>query len=186
MRMPIENAGGGRVGYLRHLLGPGIVGPHHLEDGADCQRTHGEPARAVESQLNFGALPRPSPRGLCGANSSRASHALENARTRTYSLPHVDGHPASGPDARFQPCGFSRASPQQNPAIPPKADGTSTIGPVRAGEYAIAAVTGMSLAKLFEPSARAEVAARITKAGERIILVENEKHSIDLRITKLQ
>ena len=47
---PIENAGGGRVGHLRHLLGPGIVGPHHLEDGADCQRTRGEPARAVEER----------------------------------------------------------------------------------------------------------------------------------------
>ena len=71
-------------------------------------------------------------------------------------------------------------------AIPPKADGTFTIGPVRAGEYIVAAVTGMSSAKLFEPSARAEIAARLAKAGERIILVENEKYSIDLRITKLQ
>ena len=72
------------------------------------------------------------------------------------------------------------------PAITPKADGTFTIGPVRAGEYVIAAVTGMSMARLFEPSARAEIAERIAKGGERIILVENDKHSIDLRITKLQ
>ena len=47
---PIENAGGGRVGLLRHLLGPGIVGPHHLEDGADRQPAHGEPPRAVEER----------------------------------------------------------------------------------------------------------------------------------------
>ncbi len=72
------------------------------------------------------------------------------------------------------------------PAITPKADGTFTIGPVRAGEYVIAAVTGLSMARLFEPSARAEIAERIAKGGERIVLVENDKHSIDLRITKLQ
>ena len=72
------------------------------------------------------------------------------------------------------------------PAITPKADGTFTIGPVRAGEYIIAAVTGMSMARLFDQSARAEIAERIAKGGERIVLVENDKHSIDLRITKLQ
>jgi Carboxypeptidase regulatory-like domain len=72
------------------------------------------------------------------------------------------------------------------PAITPKADGTFTIGPVRAGEYVIAAVTGMSMPRLFDPSARAEIAERIAKGGERIVLVENDKHSIDLRITKLQ
>jgi protocatechuate 3,4-dioxygenase beta subunit len=72
------------------------------------------------------------------------------------------------------------------PTITPKADGTFTIGPVRAGEYVVAAVTGMSMARLFEPSARAEIAERIAKGGERIVLVENDKHSIDLRITKLQ
>jgi len=40
--------------------------------------------------------------------------------------------------------------------------------------------------RLLDPSARAEVVERIAKAGERIILVENETHSIDLRIAKLQ
>ena len=38
------------MGLLRHLLGPGIVGPHHLEDGAGCQPAHGEPPRAVEER----------------------------------------------------------------------------------------------------------------------------------------
>ena len=72
------------------------------------------------------------------------------------------------------------------PAIPPRSDGTFTIGPVRAGAYILAAVAGLSMTRLLDPSARAEVAERIAKAGERIILVENEKHSIDLRIAKLQ
>jgi hypothetical protein len=72
------------------------------------------------------------------------------------------------------------------PAIIPKADGTFTIGPVRAGEYVIAAVTGLPMARLFDPSARAEIAERIAKGGQRIVLVENDKHAIDLRITKLQ
>ena len=30
---PFEHASGGRVGHRGRLLGPGIVGPHHLEDG---------------------------------------------------------------------------------------------------------------------------------------------------------
>jgi hypothetical protein len=72
------------------------------------------------------------------------------------------------------------------PTITPQADGTFTIGPVRAGEYVIAAVSGLSMARLFDRSARADIAERIAKGGERIVLVENDKHSIDLRITKLQ
>jgi hypothetical protein len=67
-----------------------------------------------------------------------------------------------------------------------QADGTFTIGPVRAGEYVVAAVTGLSMSRLFEPSARAEIAERIVKVGERIVLVENDKHAVDLRITKVQ
>ena len=95
----------------------------------------------------------------------------------------------ASPDASvvLLPADVSRWRPFPGlPAIPPKADGTFTIGPLRAGEYIVAAVTGLSMTKLFEPSARAEIAERIANAGERIILVENEKHSIDLRITKLQ
>ena len=48
------------------------------------------------------------------------------------------------------------------PAITPKTDGTFTIGPVRAGEYVVAAVTGISMAKLFDLAARAEIAERIS------------------------
>jgi hypothetical protein len=95
----------------------------------------------------------------------------------------------ASPDAYvvMLPADVSRWRPfPGTPTITPKADGTFTIGPVRAGEYVVAAVTGMSMARLFEPSARAEIAERIAKGGERIVLVENDKHSIDLRITKLQ
>ena len=46
----IENPRGRRVGHLRRLLRPSIVGPHHLKDGADCQRTRGERARTVEER----------------------------------------------------------------------------------------------------------------------------------------
>ena len=50
----------------------------------------------------------------------------------------------------------------------------------------VAVVTGMSMTKLLVPSARAEVAERIAKAGQRIVRVKTQKHSIDLRIAKLQ
>jgi hypothetical protein len=72
------------------------------------------------------------------------------------------------------------------PPIPPNADGTFTVGPMRAGEYIVAAVTGLSTAQLIDPSGRAAIAARIAKAGERIVLVESEKRSIELRVTKLR
>jgi protocatechuate 3,4-dioxygenase beta subunit len=101
----------------------------------------------------------------------------------------LDDDGKESPDAYvvMLPADVSRWRPfPGTPAIAPKADGTFTIGPVRAGEYIVAAVTGLSMARLFEPSARAETAERIIRAGERIVLVENDKHSVDLRITKLQ
>jgi hypothetical protein len=52
-----------------------------------------------------------------GIGSGGLSHgdirALENDRTWTYALPHVDGHLSSGPDARLQPCRFNRISPNK-------------------------------------------------------------------------
>jgi hypothetical protein len=40
---------------------------------------------------------------------------------------------------------FEGGTPEQGPPMPPNADGTFTIGPVRAGEYIVAAITGMSM-----------------------------------------
>jgi hypothetical protein len=97
-----------------------------------------------------------------------------------------DGKATSEAFVVLLPADVSRWRPfPGSPTISPKADGTFSIGPVRAGEYVVAAVAGLSMASLFEPSARAEIAERIVKAGERIVLVENDKHSIDLRIAKL-
>jgi hypothetical protein len=98
-----------------------------------------------------------------------------------------DGKGSSEAYVVMLPADVSRWHPfPGTPAITPKADGTFTIGPVRAGEYVIAAVTSLSMTRLFESSARTEFAERIVRAGERIVLVENDKHSMDLRITKLQ
>ena len=98
-----------------------------------------------------------------------------------------DGSELADLSVLLLPADVSRWRPMPGlPAIPPKADGTFTIGPVRAGDYILAAVTGMSMAKLFEPSARADMAARIAKAGTRLTLVENQKHAIELRVTKLE
>jgi hypothetical protein len=44
----IEHAGRGCVGHLRYRLCPDMVGPHYLEDCADCQRARGETGRAEE------------------------------------------------------------------------------------------------------------------------------------------
>ena len=97
-----------------------------------------------------------------------------------------DGRDSSDAFVVLLPADVSRWRPFPGlPAITPKADGTFAIGPVRAGEYIVAAVTGLSMPKLFDPSGRAGIAERIAKAGERLILIENGKHSIDLRITKL-
>jgi protocatechuate 3,4-dioxygenase beta subunit len=97
-----------------------------------------------------------------------------------------DGRESSDAFVVLLPADVSRWRPFPGlPVITPKADGTFAIGPVRAGEYIVAAVTGLSMPKLFDPSGRADIAERIAKAGERLILIENEKHAIDLRITKL-
>jgi hypothetical protein len=73
-----------------------------------------------------------------------------------------------------------------SPIIPASTDGTFTIGPVRTGEYIVAGAIGISVRKFENPATRAEVAEQIAKIGERIILVENDKRSIDVRIVKLQ
>ena len=97
-----------------------------------------------------------------------------------------DGKESSDAFVVMLPTDLSRWRPfPGTPMITPKADGTFTIGPVRPGDYVVAAVTGISMTRLFEPTAKADIAARIAKAGERIVLVEDDKHSIDLRITKL-
>src|SRR4029079_3998864 len=46
----LEHTVGRRVIHLRHLLRPGMIGSHYLEDGAGCQRTGGERARSVEAR----------------------------------------------------------------------------------------------------------------------------------------
>jgi protocatechuate 3,4-dioxygenase beta subunit len=98
-----------------------------------------------------------------------------------------DGKESSDAYVVMLPADVSRWRPfPGTPTIPLKADGTFTIGPVRAGEYVVAAVIGLSTTRLFEPSARAQIAELIAKAGERIVLAENDKHSIELRITKLR
>ncbi len=98
-----------------------------------------------------------------------------------------DGKPSPDAYVVLLPAEVTRWRPFPGlPTITPRADGTFSIGPVRAGEYIVAAVIGVSMMKLFEPSATVEFAERIAKTGERVILVENEKRSIDLRITKLQ
>ena len=67
----------------------------------------------------------------------------------------------------------------------PKADGSFTLGSVRAGEYiSIVAVRPESLMYLAFPDAAG--LERVAQAGERIVLVESEKREIDLRVTKPQ
>jgi protocatechuate 3,4-dioxygenase beta subunit len=98
-----------------------------------------------------------------------------------------DGKPSPDAYVFMLPADLTRWRPfPGSPMITPKADGTFTIGPVRAGEYIVAAALGISTMRLLDPSVRAEISPRLAKAGERIVLVENDKRSIDVRITKLQ
>ena len=64
----------------------------------------------------------------------------------------------------------------------PKADGSFTLGSVRAGEYLIVAVTPESLMYLQVPDAAG--LERAAQAGERIVLVESEKRGSTSRVTK--
>ena len=63
-----------------------------------------------------------------------------------------------------------------------KAEGTFSLAPVRAGEYIIVALSGNAMMSLaFEDPEKLERAASL---GDRIVLVENEKREIDLRVVK--
>jgi protocatechuate 3,4-dioxygenase beta subunit len=98
-----------------------------------------------------------------------------------------DGKPSPDAYVLMLPTDLTRWRPVPgSPLITPKSDGTFTIGPVRAGEYIVAAAIGISTQKLLDPAVRADIAERLAKAGERIVLVENDKRSVDVRITKLQ
>ena len=65
-----------------------------------------------------------------------------------------------------------------------KADGMFSLGPVRAGEYIIVALSGNALASVV--SEDPDKVERAASLGERIVLVENEKREIDLRVVKPQ
>jgi hypothetical protein len=65
-----------------------------------------------------------------------------------------------------------------------KAEGTFSLAAVRAGEYIIVALSGNAIMHVVmeEP----EKLERAASLGERIVLVENEKREIDLRVVKPQ
>jgi hypothetical protein len=65
-----------------------------------------------------------------------------------------------------------------------KSDGSFTLRPVRAGEYVIAAAISESPMFLAFPGG--EALERLAQVGERIVLAENEKREIDLRVVKPQ
>ena len=69
-----------------------------------------------------------------------------------------------------------------------KPGGAFSLGPVRAGEYIIAAQSGtpMQVASLSFAADSAEKVERIAALGERILLVENEQRTMDLRVVKPQ
>jgi Carboxypeptidase regulatory-like domain len=64
----------------------------------------------------------------------------------------------------------------------PKTDGAFTLGPVRHGEYVVLAASGEAMMHLSYPDG--ESLERLVHEGERIVLVENEKRSIDVRVVK--
>ena len=63
-----------------------------------------------------------------------------------------------------------------------KSDGTFTLGPVRAGEYVIAAGAVESPTSLSFPDG--DDLEPIAQSGERITLAEGEKRQIDVRLAK--
>ena len=65
----------------------------------------------------------------------------------------------------------------------PKADGTYQAGPVRAGDYLLAAIEPDEFPRMRPDST--EFFERIAKVAERISLVESDQRTVDLRLTKL-
>ena len=69
-------------------------------------------------------------------------------------------------------------------SVHPKADGAFTLDPVPAGEYVIVAATGEQVMHVSMPRADGETLERLVESGERLVLVDNEARSIDLRLLK--
>ena len=63
-----------------------------------------------------------------------------------------------------------------------KGDGTFRLGPVRAGEYTIVALSGPAMMGLALEDEKTH--ERIASLGKRIVLSENEQRTIDLRVAK--
>ena len=66
----------------------------------------------------------------------------------------------------------------------PSPDGTYSLGPVRAGEYVLFAVSGEAMMHLSMPEPDEDALDRAAHSGERVVLVENEKRTVDLRLLK--
>jgi hypothetical protein len=69
-----------------------------------------------------------------------------------------------------------------------KSDGAYSLGPVRAGEYIIAALGGTQILMLslsFDDGSTEKV-ERIAAQGERILLVENDQRTMELRVLRGQ
>lgn len=77
----------------------------------------------------------------------------------------------------FNPMGFGGMSP--------KPDGSYQIGPVRAGEYFLAAIALEDYPRI-GPGPDMEFFERLARVAQRITLVESEQQTIDLRVAKIQ
>jgi protocatechuate 3,4-dioxygenase beta subunit len=122
---------------------------------------------------------------------SRDGDALEIALTNRgarVSGRITDDRGAPASDARVMllsadPARWKTLNPSGVAGAMPKADGSFQLGPVRAGEYLIIAI-GLDDGPRMPMDV--EYVERVARNAQRITLVENEQHTIDLRVAKLQ
>jgi protocatechuate 3,4-dioxygenase beta subunit len=67
----------------------------------------------------------------------------------------------------------------------PKADGSYQIGPVRAGEYMLAAVASEDLPRPAPGGPDPEFYERLSRVAQRVSFAESEQQTLDLRVTKI-
>ena len=99
------------------------------------------------------------------------------------------GEPAADAMLLLVPADPARRRSAWNPIMfggaAPKADGSYQIGPVRAGEYMLAAVSQEDLPRPGPGGPDPEFYERLSRVAQRITLAESEQQTLDLRVTKL-
>jgi protocatechuate 3,4-dioxygenase beta subunit len=127
--------------------------------------------------------------------NARASDAMEIVLTSRGAhiagrVTNEKGEPVPEATLLLVPADPARRRVALNPMMfsgtAPKADGSFQIGPVRAGEYMLAAVSQEDVPRPGPIGVDPEFYERLSRVAQRVTLAESEQQTLDIRVTKIQ